>query len=235
MPTVPSTTPRSSTCASPSLGLPFVLLALGAQGVQRGASDYRTPLVILLAANVVNLVLELAFVFGLDLGVAGTAWSTVIAQVCAGLAFVVVIRGRLALTRHRRPSWNGMRPLLTAGRYLLLRVGSMLAVFTGATALAARVDEPTLAAHQIAASMFAFLALALDALAIPAQTLVAEELGPGPTATRPTWRTGSCGCRLVRRPVARRSCWPCSPVLPHAFTDDAAVISRATRRCSGWP
>ena len=42
-----------------SLGIPFVLLALGAQGVQRGASDYRTPLVILLAANVVNLVLAL--------------------------------------------------------------------------------------------------------------------------------------------------------------------------------
>ena len=53
----------------------------------------------------------------------------------------------------------------------------MLAVFTGATAIAARVDDATLAAHQIAMAMFLFLALVLDALAIPAQTLVAEELG----------------------------------------------------------
>src|SRR6185436_18618925 len=104
-----------------SLGIPFVLLALGAQGVQRGASDYRTPLVILLASNVVNLVLALTFVYGLDMGLAGTAWSTVVAQACAGVAFVVVIRRRLAPARQRRPSWDGMRPLLSAGRFLLLR------------------------------------------------------------------------------------------------------------------
>ena len=43
---------------------------------------------------------------------------------------------------------------MTAGTHLLLRVGSMLAVFAGATAIAARIDEPTLAAHQIVMSMF---------------------------------------------------------------------------------
>ncbi len=88
-----------------------------------------------------------------------------------------------------------MRPLLSAGRYLLLRVGSILAVFTGATALAARVDPPSLAAHQIAASMFAFLALTLDALAVPAQTLVAEELGRDDGDAGRDCRHGSCGSR----------------------------------------
>ena len=210
-----------------SLGIPFVLLALGAQGVQRGASDYRTPLVILLAANVVNLVLALTFVYVLDMSLAGTAWSTVIAQICAGLAFVVVIRGRLTLTRHRRPSWNGMRPLLSAGRYLLLRVGSILAVFTGATALAARVDPPTLAAHQIAASMFAFLALTLDALAVPAQTLVAEELG------RADGDAADLSSRVVRLSLMAAAVLALvlallSSILPYAFTDDPAVIERAT-------
>ena len=54
-----------------AVGVPFVVFALGAQGVQRGAADYRTPLVILLAANVVNAVLEVLFVFGFDWGVPG--------------------------------------------------------------------------------------------------------------------------------------------------------------------
>ena len=130
-------------------------------------------------ANLVNAVLEVVFVFGFDWGVPGSAWSTVIAQVGAGVAFAVVVRRHLAAATDRRPSRAGMAPLLTAGRHLLLRVGSMLAVTTGATAIAARVDEPTLAAHQIVASMFLFLALVLDALAIPAQTLVADELGQG--------------------------------------------------------
>ena len=34
-----------------AVGVPFVVFALGAQGVQRGAADYRTPLVILLAVE----------------------------------------------------------------------------------------------------------------------------------------------------------------------------------------
>ena len=65
-------------------GIPFVVFVLAAQGVLRGAADYRTPLVILFASNFLNTVLEVWFVFGLDLGVPGSAWSTVIAQVGAG-------------------------------------------------------------------------------------------------------------------------------------------------------
>nr|MBA3288442.1 MATE family efflux transporter [Acidimicrobiia bacterium] len=105
-----------------ALGIPFVVFALAAQGVQRGASDYRTAVVVLLLANAVNVVLELVFVYGLDLGVPGSAWSTVIAQVGAGLAFAVVVRRHLARSRHRRPSRAGMAPLMRAGTHLLLRV-----------------------------------------------------------------------------------------------------------------
>lgn len=210
-----------------ALGLPFVLVALAAQGVQRGASDYRTPLVILVAANVVNVVVELVLVFGFDLGIAGAAWSTVIAQTGAGLAFLAVIRRRLSRATVRGPSWRGMAPLLTAGRHLLLRVGSMLAVFTGATAIAARIDEPTLAAHQIAITMFLFLALVLDALAVPAQTLVAEGLGRAATdgahvAQRVVRLSMVAGITLAALVAAT------SPLLPRVFSDDAAVIERAT-------
>ncbi len=210
-----------------AVGVPFVVFALAAQGVLRGVTDYRTPLVILFASNLVNTVLEVWFVFGLDLGVPGSAWSTVIAQVGAAAAFALVVRRYLARARDRRPSWAGMAPLLTAGRHLLLRVGSMLAVFIGATAIAARVDEPTLAAHQIAASLFFLLALVLDALAIPAQTLVADELGRGTAgaaelSTRTARLSVFIGAGLaVLVAVA-------APLLPHIFTGDGAVASRAT-------
>ena len=212
-----------------AVGVPFVLIALAAQGVQRGAADYRTPLLILVTSNVANLVIELVLVFGFDLGIAGAAWSTAIAQAGAGVAFLIVVRRRLAPARHRRPRWAGMAPLLTAGRHLLLRVGSMLAVFTGATAIAARVDDATLAAHQIAMTMFLFLALVLDALAIPAQTLIAEELG------REAGGVGNGPLEIAQR-VVRLSLIAAaaiaviialtSPLLPHAFSDDPAVVSR---------
>ena len=210
-----------------ALGVPFVLVALAAQGVHRGAADYRTPLVILVASNVANLAIEIVLVFGFELGIAGAAWSTAVAQAGAGVAFLVVVRPHLASARHRWPNRSEMAPLLTAGRHLLLRVGSMLAVFTGATAVAARVDDATLAAHQIAMTMFLFLALVLDALAIPAQTLVAEELGHGGS------RAAAIARRVVRLSLIAAAAIALvlaatSTVLPSAFSDDPAVVSRAT-------
>ena len=207
--------------------VPFVLIGLAAQGTQRGASDYRSPLVVLVASNVINVVVEVVLVFGFDLGVAGAAWSTVVAQVIAGIALCMLTRPYLAEATSRRPRWREMAPLLSAGRHLLLRVGSMLAVFTGATSIAARVDDATLAAHSITVTMFLFLALTLDALAIPAQTLVAEELGRGGSgaaevserALRLSLRIGIGLAVLVA---------VSAPLVARAFTDESDVVDRAT-------
>ncbi|MDG1391683.1 MAG: MATE family efflux transporter [Ilumatobacter sp.] len=215
-----------------ALSVPFVVVSLAAQGVQRGASDFRTPLIILVCSNIVNVVVELILVFGFDLGIAGAAWSTVVAQVGAGIAFLVVIQCRLKAASQRRPNWPEMLPLLTAGRHLLLRVGSILAVFTGATAIAARIDDATLAAHQIVVTMFLFLALTLDALAVPAQTLVAEELGRVERGV-----DGADALVLARRVVRLSVIFAtglavviaaASPLLARAFSTDGDVISRAT-------
>ncbi len=211
-----------------ALGVPFVVFALAAQGVQRGAADYHTALVILFCSNLVNAVLEVLFVFGFGWGVPGSAWSTVIAQVGAGIAFAVAVRRQLVDSDDRRPHWSGMMPLLKAGRHLLLRVGSILAVLGGATAIAARVDEPTLAAHQIAASLLLLLALTLDALAIPAQTLVAEQLGRDSTQEARRLSERVARLSLVAGVALAVVVAVAAPLLPHAFTADGAVVARAT-------
>ncbi|HSP30080.1 MAG TPA: MATE family efflux transporter, partial [Ilumatobacteraceae bacterium] len=96
-----------------------------------------------------------------------------------------------------------------------------------ATAIAARVDDVTLAAHQIAMTMFLFLALVLDALAVPAQTLVAEELGRGgsgaPDLARRVVRLSLVAATAIALLVAATS-----SLLPQVFTNDPAVASRAT-------
>ena len=210
-----------------AIGVPFVVVGLAAQGAQRGASDYRSALVILVSANVVNVVLEVALVFGVGWGVAGAAWSTVASQVGAGIALVMASRGLIMGAGRVRPDLAGVRPLLSAGRHLLLRVASMLAVFTGATSIAARVDDPTLAAHSIATAVFVFLALALDAIGVPAQTLVAEEVGRG---GRDAQRVASRTVALSRRVgvCAGAVVVLTSPLLARLFTTDPAVVSRAT-------
>ena len=161
-----------------AVGVPFFIVTLAAQGVLRGRSDYVTPLWILVGANFVNAVLEVVLVFGFDTGMAGSAWSTVIAQVGAAVLFLwrCPELARLGLDPAARSGGDARRWRVPA-RISCLRVGSMLAVFTGATMVAARIDAATLAAHQITMSVFLFLALSLDALAVPAQTIVAEQLG----------------------------------------------------------
>jgi putative MATE family efflux protein len=211
-----------------AIGVPFFLVTLAAQGVLRGASQYLTPLWVLVGANVANLLIELVLVFGLDMGVAGSALSTVIAQIGAAAVFVALLLPRLRVASQHRPHRAGIAPLMSAGRHLLLRVGAMLAVFAGSTAIASRIDDPTLAAHQVVMSMFVFLALTLDALAVPAQTIVAEELGRDDRAT----------AAIVGRRVVRLSVFlgvglgvamaVAAPFLPSVFSADPDVTERAS-------
>lgn len=208
-----------------AVGLPFVLIALVGHGVMRGVNDLRKPLIIVVVANVANLVLEVVAVYALDLGIAGSAWSTVLVQAAAALWFVAILRPH---TARARPAWARYRPVLVAGVHLAVRSLAMYAVWASATFVAAQIDTPTLAANVVLVQLFTFLALALDALAIPAQSLVAGALGGGdvPEAVR----VGHASTRL--------SLWcggalavvlaVTSPWVPHLFTGDPAVQERLT-------
>ena len=70
--------------------------------ILRAVGDSVSPLVFLGASAVLNVVLDLVFVLGLDAGVAGAAWATVIAQWLSGLglwARAMAVRGDLRLGR----------------------------------------------------------------------------------------------------------------------------------------
>src|ERR1700716_2394875 len=72
------------------LGAPALLITLAGAGYLRGLQDTRTTLVIAVVSNAANLVVEIFFVYGLDLGIAGSAWGTVLAQYGAALAYVAI-------------------------------------------------------------------------------------------------------------------------------------------------
>src|SRR5207249_8682209 len=77
-----------------AIGMPAVLVAVVGQGHLRGLSDTRTPFLVVLVANVLNVGLEVLFVYGFDWGIAGSAWGTVAAQVLAAIWFLGIF-GRL--------------------------------------------------------------------------------------------------------------------------------------------
>ncbi|MFI5616018.1 MATE family efflux transporter [Streptomyces sp. NPDC051567] len=165
-----------------ALGIPAMLVVLAATGVVRGLQDTRTPLYVAVWGFTLNGVLNVVLVYGADLGIAGSAWGTVIAQCAMAAAYLlVVLRGARRHGASLRPDPAGIRACARAGAPLLVRTLSLRAVLMTATAVAARLGDADIAAHQILLSLWSLLAFALDAIAIAGQAIIGRYLGAGDT------------------------------------------------------
>lgn len=163
-----------------SLGIPAMLVVLAATGVLRGLQDTRTPLYVAIGGFTANAVLNVTLVYGVGLGIAGSAWGTVIAQCAMAAAYLtVVVRGARRYGASLRPDPAGIRACAQAGAPLLVRTLSLRAVLMVATGVAARLGDADVAAHQIILTLWSLLAFALDAIAIAGQAIIARYLGAG--------------------------------------------------------
>ncbi|GGY02351.1 MATE family efflux transporter [Streptomyces anandii JCM 4720] len=163
-----------------ALGIPAMLVVLAATGVLRGLQNTRTPLYVAVGGFVANAALNAGLVYGAGLGIAGSAWGTVIAQCgMAAVYLTVVVRGARRHGAFLRPDTAGIRASAQAGVPLLVRTLSLRAILMIATAVAARLGDADIAAHQIILSLWSLLAFALDAIAIAGQAIIGRYLGAG--------------------------------------------------------
>ncbi|MFD8386873.1 MATE family efflux transporter [Streptomyces sp. NPDC059679] len=163
-----------------SLGIPAMLVVLAATGVLRGLQDTRTPLYVAIGGFMANGALNAALVYGAGLGIAGSAWGTVIAQCAmAAVYLAVVVRGARRHGATLRPDLAGIRACAQAGVPLLVRTLALRAVTLIVTVLAARLGDDEIAAHQVVLSLWTLLAFALDAIAIAGQAIIGRYLGAG--------------------------------------------------------
>ncbi|WP_329366480.1 MATE family efflux transporter [Streptomyces sp. NBC_01483] len=161
-----------------SLGIPAMLIVLASTGVLRGLQDTKTPLYVAVGGFVANAALNAGLVYGAGLGIAGSAWGTVIAQFgMAAVYLFVVVRGARKHGASLRPDAAGIRACAQAGAPLLVRTLSLRAILMIATAVAARLGDADMAAHQIILSLWSLLVFALDAIAIAGQAIIGRYLG----------------------------------------------------------
>jgi putative MATE family efflux protein len=206
-------------------GLPAMLIVFAAAGLLRGLQDTRTPLVVASAGFAANIALNALLIYGVGLGIVGSATGTVIAQWGMAIAYLVVAvrhARRVGARLGVRPA--GIRGLSGAGWWLFLRTASLRVAILLAVFLATGISADALAGWQVTMAVYNAVALALDALAIAAQALVGRDLGRGD--------------RDAVRAVLRRCLWwgvgggavlgivliALSPVLGWVFTSDAAVL-----------
>ena len=96
-----------------------------------------------------------------------------------------------------------------------------------ATVIAAQMGTEEVAAMQIGLEIWSLLALALDAIAIAGQALVAQELGAGRTATAHEASRRMVGMSIQVGVVFALAVMATLSWSPHIFTDDPEVVRLA--------
>lgn len=207
-------------------GLPGMLITLAGVGYLRGLQDTLRPLKVAVFTAGLNLALELVLIYGLGFGIGASALSTVVAQWLAAGAYVWWIRE--AVKVHgvtMAPDRSMIARLAVVGLDLFLRTAALRASFTMSVAVAARLGDIELAAHEVIYQLMFFLALVLDAVAIAGQAIIgrflgANELDHARAAGRRMIEWGlATGLAATIVLLATR------PWLPLVFSSDEAVLS----------
>jgi putative MATE family efflux protein len=159
-------------------GIPAMLLVLATTGLLRGLLDARTPLIVAAAGFAANIALNAVLIYGLELGIAGSAIGTVIAQWgMAAVLLAVCVRHARAAQASLRPGRVGITAAGRAGSWLLLRTVSLRIALVVTVVVATGFGTTELAATHVWFAIYSLLALALDALAIAGQALIGHGLG----------------------------------------------------------
>ncbi len=166
------------------------LIILTGSAIFRGAGDTRTPMLMTLIMNCVNILFSWLLIFGIGifprLEVAGAAWGTSIAYVAGGaFIFYKLLNKKSVLTIRFKYIVNIKKQRIQ--RMLRISLPAMLDAFLTQIGylffmkIVAILGTVALAAHQIALRIEAISFMPSYAFAVATATLVGQSLGAGKT------------------------------------------------------
>ncbi|MEN0072729.1 MAG: MATE family efflux transporter, partial [Propionicimonas sp.] len=213
-----------------AMGFPAALVVLAATGVLRGLQDTRTPLLVVVGMNVVNVGLNLGFVYGLGWGITGAATGTVLSQyAAAGLLAGAVLRG----ARRQQVAWawhpGGVLAAARSSGWLVVRTLGLQAALLTTTAVAARMGTTAMASHQVLNSLWMLLVFAMDAIAIAAQAIVGRYLGAGRAGTVRVLLRRMIGWGVAVGAAGGLALWAGQGAYLGLFSPDPAVLAQVSR------
>lgn len=154
------------------------------QGWFLGQQDARTPLLLALASNGVNLVLDLVLAWHLGWGVAGIAWGTLAAQYSGLFMALVAYRRREKawwprVSRSELLDFPALARFGALGRDILVRSLLMQLVLAYFMARSAASGDLELAVNSVLLQLWGLHAYLVDGFAFAAESLVGRYLGAG--------------------------------------------------------
>ena len=160
---------------------PFALGNYVMAGWLVGLAWVRTAMAIQIAINLVNIVLVVALVLHLDLGVAGAALASVIAQIVGFVASMVVawriLGGRLDVSLAVLFDRVRLTRMLAVNRDIMIRTAALISAFAFFTARGARAGDVTLAANAVLHNFTLVGAFFLDGIATAAEQICGQTYG----------------------------------------------------------
>lgn len=164
-------------------GAPAVLCNLVILGWLLGRHDARGPMWLLIASNLLNIVLDLALVWGLGWRVEGVALASLLADYAA-LALGIVLVGRHIPLAELWRSWRGKlfalapyRRLLALNRDIFIRALCLQLCFAFMTFQGARLGDVVVAANAVLLNFLMLISYGLDGFAYAAEALVGRAIG----------------------------------------------------------
>ena len=173
---------------------PATLLGYAITGVLFGLARTRSILWLQLLLNITNGVLNVTFVVGLDMGVAGVAWGTLIAQMLTALASVWVmtrIYGGQALLASIRTggTWvlASFRKLVLVNGFIFIRTIFLMTALALIMRVAAGLGTAEMAASHVLNQYMLLMALGLDGFAHASEALAGAAWGRSDRAQFRRW------------------------------------------------
>lgn len=166
-------------------GAPAALANYVVLGWFLGLQDARTPLILQIVINGVNIVLDIVFVLGFGWGVEGVAAATLIAEATGAVLGGLLVWRRIAKFGGVGPSvrmvfqWREFKYLIALNADILIRTLCLTTAFALFTAKGAEFNDVILAANAVLLNFLQFTAYGLDGFAHAAEALVGRAKGRG--------------------------------------------------------
>ena len=215
-------------------GAPAMLGLYSLMGWFIGMQDTRTPMMIAIGQNVMNILLSLFLVIVLHLGIVGVALGTMLSQWAAFLAALLFAKRKVEEKGLQRPlgfTQKTLKRLLTPHFrvYLdiFLRTLCLVAVNLYFTSAGSAQGALTLAANTLLMQFFMFFSYVMDGFAFAGEALAGKSYGAGDGVTLRRVVRLLFGWGLAVAAIFTVAYWLLGTEVLRLLTSDAEVVTAA--------
>lgn len=166
--------------------------------ILRSLGDSKTPLVFLVAASIINIILDFVLILRFDMGVAGAAYATVISQLLSGLMCLAYSFKKFPILRLKRGDWK----FSARFAWSHMRIGLPMAFQFSVTAIGVMILQSALnslgstavAAYTAASKIDQLSTQPLVSYGVAMATFAAQNYGAGKPGRI---RKGALSCSII--------------------------------------